>query len=91
MIEVRVGPLVRAVGRQSAVIWVELSQPCTVICRVAPAATNQDGRKSASVTTVTVGGRYYAVAFLEGLLSATWYDYQLLGIGSDGEETLPAT
>lgn len=91
MIEVRIGPLVRAIGSQSVAIWVELSQPCTVICHVTPAMTNQDGRRSASVTTVTVGGRYYAVAFLEGLLSATWYDYQLLGIGSDGEETLPVT
>lgn len=83
----RIGPLLRAVTTTSAVLWVECTQPCTVIIT----ALDENGSieretipLQARMHTVTVGNRYYAAPELRDLQPATWYSYQLVVQTADG-------
>ncbi len=81
MIELLVGPLVRAMSADQVVIWAEFSSPCWVTLQASADDTaSENGTQTHSVTThtVSVGGRHYAAPQLRGLRAATWYSYQLL-------------
>ncbi|GAC1618610.1 MAG: alkaline phosphatase D family protein [Ktedonobacteraceae bacterium] len=80
MIQLRVGPVVRATSATSVVIWAELTQPCTILLSAKPSATPdtaQANTTSIRTHTVTVGGRYYVAPQLQGLHPTTWYTYWL--------------
>jgi len=80
MLQIRVGPLVRATSANSVTLWAELTQPYTVIFNALPyntPASREANTVSVRVHTITIGGRYFAVAQLEGLQPATWYTYWL--------------
>lgn len=89
MVQLRVGPLVRATNATSAVIWTEWSHPCGVIVKAMPENPAGEGKESSEVTistrTVTVGGHYYAAPELIGLQAGTWYTYRLYA-SSEGKE-----
>ncbi|GAC1640628.1 MAG: alkaline phosphatase D family protein [Ktedonobacteraceae bacterium] len=76
----RIGPLVRATNATSAVIWAELSQPCTILLSAQSSHTTasiQPETTSVRTHTVTLGSRYYIAPQLHGLQPATWYTYWL--------------
>ncbi len=81
MIYVSVGPLVRAVSSTSACIWAELSAACTVSLSAQSEASQHASWVAAEVqcstTTTCVGGRYYALLYLQDLQPRTWYQYTL--------------
>lgn len=88
---IRVGPLVRATGPHSVVIWLELASSCVVTLEVTPllpetsakTSSQEKSPKSTSdptksrVRSVSVGGRHYATPHLEQLQPATWYSYRI--------------
>lgn len=75
MIDLRIGPLVRAVTETSITIWCELSQRCTIVLTVYQEETG--ATRSIRVPTILVGGRHYTTVQMEGLQSASWYRYEL--------------
>ena len=92
MIELLVGPLVRAVSAESVVIWAEFSDPCWVTVQADMDYTpnvNGTGTHAVTAHTITVGGRHYAAPHLSGLPSATWYTYQVLVHSQKGDIPQP--
>src|SRR6266567_3744334 len=85
MTHLLVGPLVRATSATSAVIWAECSQHCEVTLSAIPDPQAKGEMVTASMHTVTVGGRYYVAPQLTALEPATWYTYRL-SISVDGTE-----
>ncbi len=83
---IRVGPIVRFVDKQSAVIWLELETPGLVRVTYGK-ATNQrqlPGNKEVPATTrerfgtsVRVGGHHFVMIALEGLEADTVYQYTI--------------
>jgi phosphodiesterase/alkaline phosphatase D-like protein len=91
----RVGPLVRAVGPESAVIWTEWAHPCEATLHANAgehSGEHEAGVLTARARTVTVGKRHFALLRLDGLQPSTWYDYHLT-CKTDAEEqaAAPAT
>lgn len=83
----RIGPLVRAVTGTSAVLWVECTQPCTVI--ITALAENGSAEQEttplhAQMHTITVSNHYYAAPELRNLQPATWYRYHITIQVADG-------
>jgi phosphodiesterase/alkaline phosphatase D-like protein len=78
MVQLLVGPIVRATNTTSVVIWVEVSHSCSITLRVAPYSERENEVGSVSVHTLTVGGHYYAAPQFQGLQPGTWYYYELL-------------
>ena len=88
---IRVGPLLRATGHDTAVIWLEVTTPCNVTLDVVPlsAVPTSDFSsqqippestthvRSCTTRTVVIGGRYYAILTVEQLEPATWYSYHV--------------
>lgn len=74
-----VGPLVRAISPDEVIIWTEWSHSCKV--RLAAWPEQLQGQETdtsaVEVSTIAVGGHYYALSRLSGLQSATWYRYQV--------------
>ena len=102
MMLLRVGPLVRAVSADSAVIWAELPHSGEVILSAAPMDGFQHSsaavqEHTATATTVQVGGRYYVAPKLTALQPATWYRYRIYakdnprnsGMEGNAEQALP--
>ncbi len=89
MVQLLVGPIVRATNTASVVIWVELSHACIITLRTAPYTDQENEAGSVSVHTITVGGRHYAAPQLHGLQPATWYRYELFT--EDGTLTDPSS
>jgi phosphodiesterase/alkaline phosphatase D-like protein len=78
MVQLLVGPIVRATDTASVVIWVEVSHACSITLRVAPYSEQENEAGSVSVHTLMVGGHHYAAPQLQGLQPGTWYHYELL-------------
>ena len=75
-----VGPFVRAIRPDGVAIWTEWSHPCEVtltVTEVSHGAGQELSSLMVRVQTIMVGGRYYALSQLEGLQSATWYNYHI--------------
>jgi phosphodiesterase/alkaline phosphatase D-like protein len=77
MVQLLVGPIVRATNTASVVIWVEVSHACSITLRVTPYSEQENEVGSTSVHTLMVGGRHYAAPQLQGLQPGTWYHYEL--------------
>lgn len=80
MVQLRVGPLVRAVSSESVVIWCEWMDAYEVelkatIEREAQERETRQQPVCSCARTVNVGGRYYTLLRLSGLQAATWYTY----------------
>lgn len=73
----RVGPLVRSISTNCAIIWAELPHACEIILNATPGDEEEATPVTARAHTITVGGRYYAAPQLLGLQPATWYTYRL--------------
>jgi len=87
----RVGPLVRAISSNEVAIWTEWSHRCEVTLTATPTAHQQEpGTFSVRSQTVKIGGRYYALSRLTGLLPATWYDYQVSDAVQERRTSSPA-
>ncbi len=91
----RVGPLVRAVGPESAVIWTEWAHHCEATLHANAgehSGEHETGVLTTRARTVTVGKRHFALLRLDGLQPSTWYDYHLT-CKTDAEEqaAAPAT
>ena len=91
MVLLRIGPVVRAISSTSAVIWAEFSQACTVTCRATPSSSQASDVVSIQVSTVTVGGRFFAAPQLPGLRPATWYTYDLAMTTIDEQTRIQTT
>lgn len=92
MAQLRVGPLVRAIGPDVVSIWTEWTHACEVTLQAVPTnhTTNQEQDiKSFRSSTVTVGKRYYVISRLTGLEAATWYTYRIAIARQDGKQFLP--
>jgi hypothetical protein len=87
-LRIRVGPLVRFVNESCALIWVELETPGLVQIRFRKAADHVGVPRAGSAirevdlntrysSTVTVGGRYFALVQIAGLEADTFYQYTL--------------
>jgi phosphodiesterase/alkaline phosphatase D-like protein len=77
MKQILVGPLVRAISATNVVIWVELSQPCTVTLSATLDAQQEQPPVTVQTRTITVGGHHYAAPQLEGLQPSYWYHYRI--------------
>lgn len=89
MVELRVGPLVRAVNASSAVIWAELAQPCLVTLRAQLQASPGE-QVTTSARTTQVGGRFFVALQLKGLQPSAWYNYVFTtGDDEDSQVDLP--
>lgn len=77
MVQILVGPIVRATDTTSVVIWVELSHACIVTLRAAADDHKEIEAGNVNVHTITVGGRHYAAPQLHDLLPGMWYRYEL--------------
>ncbi len=77
MVQLLVGPIVRATDTASVVIWVEVSHACSITLRVASYSEQENEVSNTSVHTLMVGGRHYAAPQLQGLQPGTWYHYEL--------------
>ncbi|HEV2659892.1 MAG TPA: alkaline phosphatase D family protein [Ktedonobacteraceae bacterium] len=77
MVQLLVGPIVRATDTTSVVIWVEVSHACSITLRVAPYSEQENEVGSTIVHTLMVGGHHYAAPQLQGLQPSTWYHYEL--------------
>ncbi len=78
MVQLLVGPIVRATDTASVVIWVEISHACNITLKIAPYSEQENEVGSVSVHTLTVGGHHYAAPQFQGLQPGTWYYYELL-------------
>ena len=85
MVQMDIGPLVRATSATSVTVWAEFARSCTVRLQVVSQQAPQDVPITVSVHTTTVGGRYYAAPQLHGLQAATWYVYRIYSTTADGE------
>src|SRR5579862_8987176 len=77
MIQIRVGPIVRAISANTAVIWAEFAQPCSVILTVTHETFSTQSPTSVKTHTITIGGHHYAAPQVQGLQAAQWYNYQI--------------
>ena len=68
------GPMLRYVGEQTAVVWVETDRPCEV------------GVLSATAPTFHVEGHHYALLRIDGLEPGTPHEYEVI---LDGERAWP--
>ncbi|MBA2343180.1 MAG: alkaline phosphatase family protein, partial [Thermoleophilaceae bacterium] len=68
------GPMLRYVGEQTAVVWVETDRPCEV------------GVLSATAPTFHVEGHHYALVRIAGLEPGTPHEYEVM---LDGERAWP--
>lgn len=85
--DLRVGPLVRAIGSDRVAIWTEWNSSCEVRLTVWPAEEGErPGLHSTRSRTVTIGERYYALSLLTNLEAATWYSYRVEA-GGEGKST----
>ncbi len=85
--QLRVGPLVRAVSADSVVLWAELRQRQEVtIC--AKASNSTGATTFATAHTVNVGDRHFVALPLTGLQPATWYEYSLQIAGIEIEQAV---
>jgi len=84
---IRLGPVVRYTDARRALIWLELETPGLVRVTVGkapnqtsfPSATDVPGTSThRHATTVRVGGRHYAMVWLEGLDADTVYQYTVV-------------
>jgi hypothetical protein len=74
MAELILGPLLRHVGERDATVWVETDEPCEVEVR------------GHTEPTFCVDGHHYAVVCVEGLKTASRYEYE---VRLDGERRWP--
>ena len=68
------GPMLRHVGENEAMIWVETDEPCEVTVL------------GASERTFTICGHHFAMVCAGGLEPGTWYEYE---VELDGERVWP--
>lgn len=96
---IRVGPLVRFVDTQRALIWLELETPGLVRITYGKAGNQRQlpGAKDVPATTsqryastVRVGGRHFALIALEGLEANTVYQYSITLAPQPASGPLPA-
>lgn len=92
MIQLRVGPLVRAVNPESAAIWCEWTEAGEVELTAMPEIAAQEQASplppvSTHTRTVCVGGHHYTLFRLSGLQPATWYTYTLTPLSSSKTST----
>ncbi len=82
----RLGPIVRYVDRQRALIWLELETPGIVRVTYGKAANQSQvpppgtpaSQSRRYATSVRVGGRHYALVWLDGLEADTAYQYTVV-------------
>ena len=82
---VRVGPVIRYVDRQRALIWLELETPGLVRIaygkaanqRALPVGGTPAAQQHRFATSVRVGGRHYAIVCLDSLEADTVYQYSV--------------
>jgi hypothetical protein len=74
-VKIRVGPLVRFVNADSALIWVETRTPAMIRVRFDKRANARASPSDRYASTVKVGGRHYAIVELDKLAEDTRYDY----------------
>src|SRR4051812_29607197 len=73
------GPLVRHTGSDEATVWVQTTDPCSVVVRA-------DGVAEASERTFTVEGHHYALVHVTGLPAREATPYEVF---LDGERVWP--
>ncbi len=68
------GPMLRHVDHDSAVLWVQVSHACQVEWRL-----RRNGRAERRFTAMTfcVHGRHYALIAAKGLFAGWWYEYDV--------------
>lgn len=68
------GPALRHVGSDCAVVWVQASHACEIELRL-----RRDGRAERRYTASTFGvhGRHYALVAARGLFPGWWYEYEV--------------
>ena len=76
-VRIRVGPLVRFVNADTALIWVETRTPAMVRVRFDKKANARGSLRDSFASTVRVGGRHYAMVELDKLTEDTLYEYTL--------------
>jgi hypothetical protein len=76
-VRIRVGPLVRFVNADRALIWIETHTPAMVRVRFAKKASARTSLRDRFASTVRVGGRHYAMVELDKLTEDTPYEYTL--------------
>ncbi len=96
MIQVRVGPLVRAVSAESAAVWCEWTEAGEVELVAVPEQAAQEQiamplTRSTRARTICVGGHHYTLFHLTGLQPASWYAYTLAPISVSGEPAAVAS
>lgn len=92
--QLRVGPLVRAVSPESVAIWCEWTEAGEVELKAIPERTAQEQAStllpiSTCTRTVYVGGRHYTLFHLSGLQPATWYTYTVTPLSASTEVAPP--
>ncbi|MER6944953.1 alkaline phosphatase D family protein [Nonomuraea sp. NPDC000554] len=80
-----VGPMLRYVDADSATVWVETGEPCTVTVRAASAGDSTGDSAAYSAPTFTVHGHHYALVDLTGLTA----DVDSYAVELDGERVWP--
>lgn len=94
--QLRIGPLVRAIGSESVAIWTEWTDGCDVVLDATHVRASEEqayGAIDAMSTcshTVKVGGHHYALLHLTGLQPATWYSYTVTAQSQEVGAVLPA-
>ncbi len=88
--QLRVGPLVRAVSAESAAVWCEWTAAGEVELKAVPEQAVQEQAaipltRSTRARTLCVGGHHYTLFRLTDLQPATWYAYTLTPILASGE------
>ena len=74
-VQIRVGPLVRYVDHERAVIWLETVTPAMVCVRCRPATGGEE--KPSYASTVRVGGRYFAAVEIGRLAEEAFNIYTI--------------
>jgi hypothetical protein len=76
-VRIRVGPLVRFVNSDTALIWVETRTPAMVRVRFDRKSNARLSLRDRFASTVRVGGRHYAMVEIDKLREDTLYEYTL--------------
>ena len=85
-ISIRLGPIVRYTDARRALVWIELETPALVRVTYGRAAQQRERPAAGDVPpktdmrhacSVRVGGRHYALVWLDGLQADTGYQYTL--------------
>jgi hypothetical protein len=74
-VRIRVGPLVRFVNADTALIWIETRTPAMVRVRFDKKANGRASLRDRYASSVRVGGRHYCVVELDKLSEDTLFEY----------------